>query len=85
MLARDKRSSLLWKVVTYGCKKFYNLGTWGQSHEEIYLVFSEGRPFWGIENKLLTLMEWSSFEKNENKFTQKKVDKIDSLSLIQQK
>jgi hypothetical protein len=24
-LARDKRSSLLWKVVTYGRKKFYNL------------------------------------------------------------
>jgi len=26
MLARDKRSSLLWKVVTYGRKKFYNIG-----------------------------------------------------------
>jgi hypothetical protein len=25
-LARDKRSSLFWKVVTYGRKKFYNIG-----------------------------------------------------------
>jgi hypothetical protein len=25
MLARDKRSSLLWKVVTYGRKQFYNI------------------------------------------------------------
>jgi hypothetical protein len=25
-LARDKRSNLLWKVVTYGRKKCYNIG-----------------------------------------------------------
>jgi hypothetical protein len=24
----DKHSSLLWKVVSYGRKKFYNIGTW---------------------------------------------------------
>ncbi len=27
MLARDKRSSLLQKIVTYGRKMFYNIGT----------------------------------------------------------
>jgi hypothetical protein len=27
-LARDKYSSLIRKVVTYGRKKFYNFGTW---------------------------------------------------------
>jgi hypothetical protein len=29
-LARDKRSSLLRKVVTYGRKKFYNIGPRGR-------------------------------------------------------
>jgi hypothetical protein len=28
MLTRDKHSSLLRKVVTYGRKKFYNIGHW---------------------------------------------------------
>jgi hypothetical protein len=28
MLSRDKLSSLLWKVVTNGREKFYNIGTW---------------------------------------------------------
>jgi hypothetical protein len=27
MLARNKHSSLLWKFVTYGHKKFYNIGS----------------------------------------------------------
>jgi hypothetical protein len=29
MLARDKHSSLLWKSVIYGSKKFYSTGPWG--------------------------------------------------------
>jgi len=30
-LARGKRSGLWWKVVTYGCKEFYNVGhSWGR-------------------------------------------------------
>ncbi len=27
-------SSLLWKVVTYGRKKFYNIGPWGELFDE---------------------------------------------------
>jgi len=30
-LAEDKRSSLLPKFVTYGRKKFYNIGPWTQN------------------------------------------------------
>ncbi len=33
-LAKDKRSSLLWKVVTYGRKRFYNIDTWSPLHPE---------------------------------------------------
>ncbi len=29
-LAREKQSNLLRKFVTYGCKKFYNIGPWSQ-------------------------------------------------------
>ncbi len=35
-LARDEHSSLLQKIVTYGCKKFYNIGPWGLYHKIYY-------------------------------------------------
>jgi hypothetical protein len=34
MLIRDKRSSLLQKFVTYGHKKFYNVGPWMHNFKE---------------------------------------------------
>jgi len=37
-LAKDKRSNLLWKVVTYGRKKFYNIGPRWQFHKHIMNV-----------------------------------------------
>ncbi len=37
-LARDKRSSLLWKVITYGCKKIYNIGPWSLFYKNITIV-----------------------------------------------
>ncbi len=36
-LAGEKRSSLFKKVVTYGCKKFYNIGQWSNVCE-FYLL-----------------------------------------------
>jgi hypothetical protein len=35
-LARDKRSSLMWKVETFGRKKFYNIGHWCQSYKTLF-------------------------------------------------
>jgi hypothetical protein len=32
-LAREKHSNLLQKFLTYGCKKFYNIGTWCQAYK----------------------------------------------------
>jgi hypothetical protein len=32
----DKRSSLLWKTVIYGQKKFYNIGPWCRCYETFY-------------------------------------------------
>jgi hypothetical protein len=34
-LVRDKRSTLICKVITYGCKKFYNIGPKSQQHLNI--------------------------------------------------
>ncbi len=46
-LARDKHSCLLRKVVTYGCKMFYNIETWKQVNVmgkkiRLYLSMSDG-------------------------------------------
>ncbi len=40
-LSRDKRSSLLWKVVTYGCKKFYNIGTWFEGYKKLFFFVTQ--------------------------------------------
>ncbi len=40
MLAKDKRSSLLWKVVTYGRKKFYNIGPSGLYYKTSMIVMT---------------------------------------------
>ncbi len=40
-LPENKRSSLLWKVITYSCKKFYNIGPWCQSFEYIFVSGKE--------------------------------------------
>ncbi len=47
--AKDKRSSLLRKFVTYGSKKFYNIGTRGLHHKLITVVINT------FCNKLLRL------------------------------
>ncbi len=37
-LARGKHSSLLQKLVYYGCKKFYNVGPWFQCYKTFLFV-----------------------------------------------
>ncbi len=46
MLAKDKPSSLLWKVVTYDRKKFYNIG-----HKCLCIKTMEQRIFMQNKNK----------------------------------
>ncbi len=51
-LNRDKHSSLLWKLVTYSRKRFYNIGPWSFSRWRFYWrsFFETFLPFLNVQS-----------------------------------
>jgi hypothetical protein len=52
-LARDKRSSLLWKSRNYGRNKFYNRGPWAEMAG--FDKHKSSKQFWLFNFKLVNL------------------------------
>ncbi len=54
-LSRDEHSILLQKFVTYGYKKFYNIGPWAQCYKTFYGLNLQMMMHWPTDN---LLMKW---------------------------